>query len=159
MGKLTDFLTGGMASEIVKGAVGIFKGRFPDKMSDADAAQLEIDLATVVNARIAQAAEIAQQETQEFNKRIASMEGTASDLKAIPYLGALMLFVRGAQRPAWSIATMYFDAKWFSTAAVYTEQEQTALIMINILVLGFLFGERAIQNLQPLLEKLFAKHP
>jgi len=49
------------------------------------------------------------------------------------------------------------DHQWFFGNFKFDEQQQTAMIVINSLILGFLFGERAIKNLEPLLLKVFAK--
>ena len=158
MSKLLDFISGGMGSEIVKGVAGFVKGQFPDKLSEADQLQIQMKVTEIANAQINRAAELAGAETAEFNDRIKSMEGTASDLKSMPVLGPVMLFLRGAQRPAWSMATMYFDFEWFgSPADAYTIEQSKALLVINAMVLVFLFGERTIKNLEPLLVKVFAK--
>jgi len=92
-----------------------------------------------------------------LNKRIAQQEGTAKDLLQLPVIGRLVLFLRGLQRPVWGFFVMYIDYLWFTTPVTYTEQQQTALMLINILVLGFLFGERTLKNLEPLILKVFAK--
>jgi hypothetical protein len=50
------------------------------------------------------------------------------------------------------------DARWFfESGLTFSEQQQTALIVINVLVLGFLFGERAVQNLTPMIVQVFGK--
>lgn len=157
MSKLIDFLTGGVGSEIVKGVSGFIRDQFPAKLSDADQAAIQIKLTEVANQQINRAAELAHQDQAEFNARIKEMEGTASDLRAIPILGPVILFLRGLQRPAWGFFTMYADWQWFTAETAYTEQQQTAMIVINMLVLTFLFGERAIKNLEPLIIKVFAK--
>jgi hypothetical protein len=94
----------------------------------------------------------------QLDKRIAEQEGTAADLKTIPVLGHILIFARGAQRPVWGFATLYMDFKWLFEPGTFTEQQQTAMIVINILVLGFLFGERTIKNLEPLIIKVFGKN-
>lgn len=157
MSKLLSFITGGIGPEIVKEVGGFIKDRFPAKLSEADQAAIQIKLTEIANAQLNHAAELAHKEQAEFNTRIKEMEGTASDLKTIPILGPIVLFLRGVQRPFWGFGTFYFDYKWFTAADSYDEQQQTALIVINMLVLGFLFGERAIKNLEPLIVKVFAK--
>lgn len=95
---------------------------------------------------------------EALTKRITDLEGTAADLKGIPILGALMLFIRGSLRPAWGLGAMYADLMWFSGKwAQLTEQQEAALYLINMLVLGFLFGERAVQNVAPILGDVFTK--
>lgn len=157
MSKLIDFLTGGIGTELVKGVSSFIKGQFPDKLSEADQLAIQIKMTEIANEQVTKAADIARQESAEFNSRIKEMEGTAADLKAIPVLGPMMLFLRGAQRPVWSMGTLYFDYRWFTSGASFDEQQSTALIVVNSLVLGFLFGERALKNLEPMIVKVFSK--
>ncbi len=85
---------------------------------------------------------------RELTERIAQLEGTAKDLKSMPIIGRIVLFARGCQRPVWGFFALWLDYKWFSEWAL-SQQQQSALIAINILVLGFLFGERAAKNVMP----------
>lgn len=94
---------------------------------------------------------------QRITDRITMTEGSAQDLKAIPIIGPIVLFLRGLQRPVWGYATLYGDAMWFTGRWELGEQQQSALWVINFLVLGFLFGERAVQNVAPLISDLIAK--
>ncbi len=97
-----------------------------------------------------------------LNDRIAQQEGTASDLKTIPFLGPIMLFLRGAQRPIWGFGVLYMDFMIFSGAWILKVNEngsgmqENAFWVINFLVLGFLFGERAIKNVLPLVNQFLA---
>lgn len=93
-----------------------------------------------------------------LNQRIAAYEGTAIDLKGVPYIGPLLLLARGAQRPIWGYAVIWLDYKVYSGAWIIADQPelQAAFYVINFLVLGFLFGERALVNLLPVLESLLA---
>jgi hypothetical protein len=157
MSKLIDFISGGLGSELVKGVAGFIKGQFPDKLSEADQLAIQIKMTELTNQQINKASQIAHAEAAEFNARIKDMEGTAADLKAIPILGPFMLFLRGSQRPVWSMGTLYFDYLWFTSGTSFDEQQNTALIVVNSLVLGFLFGERALKNLEPMIVKVFSK--
>jgi hypothetical protein len=96
---------------------------------------------------------------EEFNKRVRDLEGTTADLKTIPIFGTLIIFIRGALRPTWCVATMYIDfmllaGKWQVTK-LYTDNgitpEGFMVIIINALVLGFIFGERTLRNIVPAL--------
>lgn len=157
MASLIKFLTGDLGSEIVKQGMGFIKDRFPAKLSEAEQAAIQMELTRITLEQEQKALAMAHQEQAEFNQRIKDMEGTASDLKTMPLLGPIVLFLRGVQRPFWGFGTFLFDYQWFTGGSTYTEQQQTALIVINMLVLGFLFGERAIKNLEPLIIKVFAK--
>lgn len=101
----------------------------------------------------------AEQEFElEFSRRTIAMEGTASDLQAVPYLGAVVIFARGMFRPLFSYAVLYWDWLFFtSQGAVWDEQQKTLLLTVNLIVLVFFFGERAVKNLAPLLSRVFAK--
>ena len=89
-------------------------------------------------------------------ERAVALEGTASDLKAIPLLGNLMLFARGSQRPLIGFGTMYLDYAWMSGAWHLDDTQGRVAFLVNLLVLGFLFGERAVKNLAPLIADLMA---
>ena len=96
---------------------------------------------------------------QQFYDFINEHEGTANDLRQAGLLGRVILFARGCQRPLWGFFVMYIDFMWFSGAWKIEKDTQTefALTVINLLVLGFLFGERAIKNIMPLYEKYMSK--
>ena len=153
MGML-DFLTGGVGSELAKGAMDIAKGFFPAKLSEEDEQRLAMQLQSLTNNHVKEMRVVANEEQAEFNGRIKDLEGTASDLKTIPIIGPVIIFARGLQRPVWGFATLYIDFKWFSGIWTLDEQQTNAMYLINLLVLGFLFGERAIKNLEPLITKL-----
>lgn len=94
----------------------------------------------------------------EFNNRVKDLEGTASDLSHFK-LGKLVLFFRGLQRPLWGFFVMFLD--WQIFAENWTIKEgskiEMAFFIINFLVLGFLFGERAVKNVGPLVAQMFGK--
>jgi len=156
MGML-DFLTGGVGGELAKGAMDIAKGFFPAKLSEEDEQRLKMQLQALTNNHIKEMQVVANKEQAEFNSRIKDLEGTASDLKTIPFIGPVIIFLRGLQRPAWGFATLHIDFKWFSGEWPFDENQTNAMYLINLLVLGFLFGERAIKNLEPLITKILAK--
>lgn len=94
---------------------------------------------------------------ENLNQRIAAYEGTAADLRGVPVVGPMLLCARGAQRPIWGYATIWLDYQVYSGAWKIPADQvelQTAFYVINFLVLGFLFGERALVNLLPVVEAL-----
>lgn len=118
-------------------------------------AQMKIDEIEAEKRQQLQAA-IAESERM-ITERVTLLEGSAQDLRAIPIIGPIVLFLRGLQRPLWGYGTMYADAMWFMGRWPMNDQQQSALWVINFLVLGFLFGERAVQNVAPLLTDLLAR--
>ena len=149
--KITDIVGGSLFGE-VKDLVTTY---FPPDMSEEAKAELSIKLAELEQKKTLAINNNLADAERTLNERIAEQEGTASDLKQLPIIGRIVLFLRGLQRPTWGFFAMYLDYEWFTTSPGYTEQQQTALIVINILVLGFLFGERTIRNLSPLIIKVF----
>jgi hypothetical protein len=135
------------------------KAYFPPSMTPQERASIELALSKAASEREVIIREAANAATTQFNERIKEMEGTASDLKSIPFLGAVILFLRGCQRPFWGFACAYFDWEWFTSPSpsTLTDRQQLALLFINILVLTFLFGERALQNLAPLIDKILVR--
>ena len=115
--------------------------------------QLELEKLAAQRAKDDADADIAAEEAT--TDRVAQLEGTASDLKSIPYLGAVMLFLRGAQRVVIGYGTAYIDYEVFSGIITLPEGPVlNAWFASNLLVLGFLFGERAVKNVAPLLTDL-----
>jgi hypothetical protein len=149
--KLLDGVTGGFVST----AVDTFKDYFPPDMSAEQIEDLELrtkKLQSDIQQQMDNASNIAE---ELLTNRISQLEGTASDLKSVPFVGPMVLFLRGLQRPLWGYATLFMDYMWFSEWTTLTSKQESALMAINILVLGFLFGERAIKNVMPLITKLF----
>lgn len=151
--KVGDFIGGSLFKDIKDTVVSYF----PPDISEKQRMEIEAKLQEFLFEKEKEANRVLNETSVQLDKRIAEQEGTASDLKAIPFLGPIVLFLRGVQRPAWGFLTMVMDFKWFFGTYEFDEQQQTAMIVINVLVLGFLFGERTIKNLEPLLIKVFSK--
>ena len=151
LSKVSDFLGGGLFKEIREGV----QAYFPPDLTPLQKAEIERGMAEILASKEVEANKVLNDAAQQLDRRIAEPEGTASDLKSIPLLGPIVLFLRGLQRPVWGFAVLVMDWKWFFGVGTFTEQQQTALIVINMLVLGFLFGERTIKNLEPLIVKVF----
>ena len=152
--KIIDFLSGGT----VKTIADTVKDYFPPSMSDKEKSELSLKISEAQNKHDLAVLDKVNQADAEFNTRIKEMEGTASDLKTIPIIGGLVIFLRGLQRPIWGFATLYLDFKSFSGDWALTEKQDVMLLAINVLVLGFLFGERAIKNVTPLIGAYFGKN-
>lgn len=148
--KAVDFFSGGIGSAIVD----TVKGQFPPSMSEKEKAELSIIIESAANKQSNEAAKLANEANAEFNQRIKDMEGTANDLKSIPFIGPIVIFARGCQRPVWGYSTLYIDFMVFSAKwDELTDVQESALWVINLLVLGFLFGERAVKNIMPLISQ------
>lgn len=149
MGLLTEVgnvLTGGLGSAIVDG----IKAYFPPSMSEEQKANLSLAVENIALQKTIEANKALNDAEKSLNERIAMYEGSASDLKAIPVLGAIMLFIRGAQRPVWGMATLFIDYQVFGGMwKLDNNMTQNSFWVVNFLVLGFLFGERAIMNVMP----------
>ena len=155
LAKVTDFIGGSLFKEVKEGVMAYF----PPDMTPAQKLEAEKGIQEFLHKKEIEVNRQLSEASVQLDKRINEQEGTAADLKTIPILGACIIFLRGVQRPAWGFATMYMDNKWFfSAGAEFTEQQQTAMIIINVLVLGFLFGERTIKNLEPLIIKVFGNN-
>ena len=151
--KIMDFLAGGT----VKTIVDTVKDYFPPSMSDQEKSELALKISDAQRTYDLAIMTKVSEANAVFNSKIKDMEGTASDLKTIPVIGAMVIFLRGLQRPVWGFATLYLDFKSFSGDWTLTEKQDIALIVINLLVLGFLFGERALKNVMPLINAYFGK--
>lgn len=151
--ELTALATGG-ASGVVEKLWNVVQGALPDSEAKLKA-RAQLDQVAREHDKDQMDAAIAL--ADNLNQRIAAYEGTATDLKSVPFIGPLLLLARGAQRPIWGYATIVLDYQVYSGAwkiAADQAELQTAFYVINFLVLGFLFGERALVNLLPVVEAL-----
>ena len=172
-GKIIDFVSGGVGGKIVDAVA----SHFPPSMSEKEREEMKLVVVQASRQYETELLRIAQQEQVAFNSRIKEMEGTASDLNKAGWPGKIVLFMRGAQRPIWGFAVlimdfMVFSGRWnlvgkavvtagtatgaASAAPVASNFDlQSAFWVINFLVLGFLFGERAMRNVMPFFKGRF----
>lgn len=153
--KVVDMLSGGFGSKLVE----TVRAYFPPSMTEAEKKDFELRLLEATHRHEIELLDAATTAEAEFNNRIRDLEGTAKDLAAIPVLGPVMLFLRGCQRPIFGIFTLVMDYLVFSGSWTIAEGSrlESAFFAINLLVLGFLFGERAVRNVLPLLERYMGK--
>lgn len=146
---------GGLGSTILKG----IESYFPPSMSEKEKAELQMAINNSSREYELKMMEVTKDAEEQFNQRIKDMEGTATDLKTIPVIGHILIFLRGAQRPIWGFSTLYLDLMVFSKQWKLTPEsmEESSFFIINLLVLGFLFGERAVKNLAPVIERIVGK--
>ena len=150
--KITEVATGGLAKQVTD----LVKAYWPPDMPPEKVREFELQAQLLENDRAHDAELVAVEQERIFSERIRDMEGTASDLKGVWFFGPLVLFLRGLQRPVWGFATLWMDWCVFSGGWHLSDRNEIALQIINCLVLGFLFGERAIMNLMPLINQFMA---
>lgn len=149
---IVNVATGGLAKEVIS----VIKEYWPPELAPEKKLEFESKMYQLETDRTRAGDEATNKASELINQRIAEYEGTASDLKTVPFLGPLMLFIRGSQRPVWGYATLWMDWQWFNGSFIsLTDKQQATLYIVNILVLGFLFGERAVQNVAPMIADIF----
>lgn len=146
-----------IGSSLFKEAKEIVMAYFPPEVPPEKRLEMQIRLDEVEARKREQLSAALAESERMITERVALVEGSAQDLRTIPVVGPLVLFLRGLQRPLWGYATLYGDAMWFMGKWTLSEQQESALWVINFLVLGFLFGERAVQNVAPLIADLMSK--
>lgn len=154
LAKLGDVLGGGLGQELV----GLVRDHWPASMSDKDKAEMELLVQQFGHQKELELRELGLREEQMFNERTRELEGTAADLGHFGVLGRIVVFSRGMFRPVFAYYVAYLDWIWFATPTDFSEQQNTAMIAINIVVLVFFFGERAMRNLSPLITAAFSKN-
>lgn len=142
---------------IIGSVLDAVKSYWPPDVSPEKKAQFQEDMMKLDIERQKMLLTEAHNMAAEFNQQIKDLEGTATDLRSVPFLGNIMLFLRGAQRPIWGFATIYLDFMVYSKTWPIESGSQQAVgfVIINVLVLGFLFGERAVQNVIPYITQYF----
>lgn len=157
--KILEFASGGIGEKIVD----TIQGQLPPRMSEADKKAVEAAVRQAARQHEVQLLTLAQEEDKEFNDRIKEMEGTANDLSQAGIFGKTIIFLRGAQRPLWGYFVLILDIMVFSGKWQLAGKEAGGLDLINVfwvinlLVLGFLFGERAMRNVLPIVQSKFGK--
>jgi len=144
-----------LSGDFVKNSLDFVNTRWPPDMSEQQKAQMEVVIKDMLHKQQIELAEVAAKDEQLFNERTIALEGTAKDLAAIPYLGAPIIFLRGAFRPLFAYMVAYLDYEYFISGMNWSERQETLLLSINLLVLVFFFGERAMKNVMPLIAKVF----
>ena len=91
-----------------------------------------------------------------LDKRINEQEGTAKDLLQAGWLGRIVIFLRGLQRPVWGYSTIYFVWRYYIGGLEHTQQNYNLTLTLILLVGGFLFGERAIKNVAPFIKDMLS---
>ncbi|MBN1930730.1 MAG: hypothetical protein JW786_03885 [Desulfobacterales bacterium] len=129
----------------------------PTSLDQKDAEVIIANIKSAVACKVSQVTAAVENAEEEVNNQIESISNTTNDLKQLPRLGKIGLFLRGIQRPVWGFAVLYIDLMVFSGSGGWKIEDDSPLsatfLALNILVLGFLFGERAIKNLLPLFSK------
>jgi hypothetical protein len=116
-----------------------------------------VQLATIAAQRAKDDAASDNEADRILTERVAQLEGTASDLKAVPILGPAMLFLRGSQRIVIGYGTAWLDYEWLVGAlGPIGDMQQRLLMMASLLVFAVLFGERAIKNVAPVIVDILA---
>lgn len=150
---LINGLTGGLADTIYDAV----KTYFPPDMTPEKKAEVMLMLQRLELEKKQQTTDAVIETEKALTERISKLEGTANDLKSLPLVGRIVIFARGCQRPIWGFFTIWLDYQWFSSWEL-DYQQQAALIAINLLVLTFLFGERAIKNVAPYIIEALRKN-
>lgn len=153
--KIIEVATGGLGGQIVD----LVKTYIPADMPPEKKAELTLSIERLAMEREKNTNDAIRDSELAINERIREYEGTAKDLQAVPVLGPIMIFLRGAQRPIVGYAAVYLDYMVFSGQWDLDglAQVESAFWVINVLVFGFLFGERAVRNVMPMVMDAMGK--
>ena len=106
----------------------------PDKMSEAEKAAVE-------NAFQAEASKVMLTQDKTFRDFVLEYEGKAKDIPKG------LVWIRSAIRPAFTILIGYMDYMYFMAAQGTWEPDKVGLLKaVNLIILFFWFGERAVQR-------------
>lgn len=150
-------LTNILGTSLFKEVKDVIKEYWPPDVSPKERLEAQIRIDAAETAKLQQINAALAESERMITERVTLLEGSAQDLRAIPLIGPVVLFLRGLQRPLWGYGTMYADCMWFMGRWPMSDQQESALWVINFLVLGFLFGERAVQNVAPLIADMMSK--
>jgi len=145
-----------LTGKVGKSIEGILDRIVPTKLSDSEKAKIKMEIVQIEHEQQIEVMNMIQNETVEFNQRIKDLEGTARDLSQFGFFGKIIIFFRGVQRPLFGFGVFIWDWFYFSEPADFTSEQSKLLFVVNLLVLGFLFGERAVKNVAPIIGTVLA---
>ena len=93
--KIASLFGGGLVDSMLD----TVKAYFPPCMTTQQEAELKLELERLAFEKQKQADAMLADAERQVTERISLLEGTATDLRAVPVIGPIMLFMRGAQRP------------------------------------------------------------
>jgi hypothetical protein len=88
-----------------------------------------------------------------FRSFILEYEGRMVDYKGVKFFGPLLILIRGAIRPGFTIADAYWLNAYFLGVGEWPTEKVMLLKIVTVLVLIFWFGERAVKYVMPLLTR------
>ena len=107
---------------------------FPDKMDEGEKQAMKDKMEVFLSTQ-------ALKEDSDFRKFVLTYEGAANEVPKFVFI------FRSLIRPAFTILLAYLDFIFFTGTAAAWDPEAIALLKaVNIIVLGFWFGERALQR-------------
>lgn len=104
-----------------------------DKAGEAELIQLEQQFELELRRE-------ATKESSSFRKFIVEYEGAAKDMPV------LIQYLRSMIRPCFTILVGWLDWMYFSQDAMWAMDKVALLKAINVIILFFWFGERAVTN-------------
>lgn len=118
---------------IIEGGKTVLNKILPDKMSESEKATISTNYEL-------QMTKLAMTGDRNFRNFVLGYEGTAKDIPKG------LVWIRSAIRPAFTIMVGYIDYLYFASINTFTLEQSSLLKAINIIVLGFWFGEKALQR-------------
>lgn len=105
----------------------------PSAMPQAEKEKLKADMAM-------HALQNASDENSSFRSFVLAYEGEAKNIPKV------LIWFRSIIRPAFTVLVGYLDWLYFTASVAWTADRADLLKAINIMVLLFWFGERAVTN-------------
>lgn len=152
---VAGLVTGGLSDRVLEIVEGVTGGSVPPEKR----AELKMALDAEITKRQQIANDAANDAERNITERAKELEGTATDLLQAGMLGRAVIFIRGAIRPTVTIGLGYVDVMVFSNRwqLVPDSGVESAFWIVNVVVFGFWFGERALQNAAPMVAQIMGK--
>ena len=156
LGKISNFIFGKEDGESIASVVtDTIKEYYPPDLTEAQKQQLELGAKHAAVAVAQAAQEMITESEKAITERIVVLEGSAKDLRTIPVLGSIVIFLRAAYRPVFAYAISFTAiAWWWGTTSIQIPPDsvkEQLLYWCLIIVLIFHFGERAVRAALPMM--------
>jgi len=145
-GEIAKLATGGIGGQVLD----IIERQFPGKLTPQEQSELSVTLERMEMEREQQANNAIAEAERSLNERVAEYEGTASEIKDMWLVGPLVILMRSLFRPICSYVTLYLNFVYFTSVNDWSPETTNLLVVIDVIVFGFWFGERAVKNVLPI---------
>ena len=135
----------------------IIFNKLPESVDEAERERIRSAIREAEHNREMGILDIFEERDLHFTKRVQGLEGTSGDLQQAGWPCRIVLFFRGVQRPFWGFVVLFMNYNVYVNGSAVPEGLERLFTAVTLIIVMFLFGERAIKNVFPLFDRYFGR--